>query len=121
VLTLTAPEDLYYVQIEDPLPAGAEAVDPSLRTTSILSSLTSQTTIPVGTSDLSWYISHAEQRDDRVALFADYLPSGTYQYSYQLHLTTAGTYHDLPTQAEMLYFPDVYGHGSGKIFTISAH
>ncbi len=120
VLTLTAPEDLYYVQIEDPLPAGAEAVDPSLRTTSILSSLTSRTTIPSGTSDLSWYISHAEQRDDRVALFADYLPAGTYEYSYQLHLTTAGEYHDLPTQAKMLYFPDVYGHGSGKIYSITA-
>ncbi len=121
VLTVTAPEDLYYVQVEDPLPAGAEAVDPSLRTTSILSSLTSQTKIPAGTSDLSWYVSHAEQRDDRVALFADFLPAGTYQYSYQLHLTSAGTYHDLPTQAQLLYFPDVYGHGSGKLYTITAH
>jgi uncharacterized protein YfaS (alpha-2-macroglobulin family) len=120
VLTVTAPEDLYYLQIEDPFPAGAEAVDPTLRTTSVLSGITSRTTIPKGTTDLGWYVSHVELRDDRAALFADYLPAGTYQYSYQIHLTTAGTYHALPTQAHMLYFPDVSGHGAGSLYTISA-
>jgi len=121
VLTITAPEDLYYLQIEDPLPAGAEPVDPTLQTTSVLSSITSLTTIPQGTTDLSWYISHVDLRDDRAALFADYLPAGTYQYSYQIHLTTAGTYHALPTQAKMLYFPDVSGHSSGRLYTIATH
>jgi uncharacterized protein YfaS (alpha-2-macroglobulin family) len=120
VLTVTAPEDLYYLQIEDPIPAGAQPVDPSLQTTSVLSGLTSQATIPRGTTDLSWYTSHVEDRNDRVALFADYLPAGTYQYSYQLHLTSAGSYHDLPTQAKMLYFPDVFGLGPGKIYPISS-
>src|SRR5205823_1494852 len=81
VLTLTAPQDLYYLAIEDPLPAGAEPVDPTLRTTSVLSGITSQTTIPKGTTDLGWYVSHVELRDDRAAIFADYLPAGTYQYS----------------------------------------
>jgi uncharacterized protein YfaS (alpha-2-macroglobulin family) len=121
VLTVTAPEDLYYLAIEDPLPAGAEPVDPSLRTTSILSGITSQTTVPAGTTDLGWYVSHVEFRDDRTALFADYLPAGTYQYSYQLHLTSAGTYHALPTQAQLLYFPDVRGHSAGRLYTISPH
>jgi hypothetical protein len=121
VLTLTAPEDLYYLRIEDPLPAGAEPVDPSLLTTSVLSGITSQTTIPKGTTNLAWYVSHTELRDDRAALFADFLPAGTYQYSYQIHLTSAGSYHALPTQAYMLYFPDIYGHGPGKIYTITAH
>ncbi|HWE60153.1 MAG TPA: hypothetical protein VHB98_00430, partial [Chloroflexota bacterium] len=120
VLTVTAPEDLYYLAIEDPLPAGAEAVDPSLRTTSILSGITSQTTIPRGSNDLGWYISHVEFRDDRTALFADYLPAGTYQYSYQIHLTSAGIYHALPTQAHLLYFPDVRGHGAGSFYIITA-
>jgi uncharacterized protein YfaS (alpha-2-macroglobulin family) len=120
VLTLTAPEDLYYLQIEDPLPAGAEPIDPTLRTTSVLSGITVQTTIPAGTTDLAWYISHVELHDDRAALFADYLPAGVYQYSYQIHLTTAGSYHTLPTVAREFYFPDVSGHSAGQIYRISA-
>lgn len=119
VLTITAPEDLYYLAIEDPLPAGAEPVDTSLRITSVLSGITAQTTIPRGTSELGWYVSHVEFRDDRTALFADMLPAGVYQYSYQLHLTSAGTYHALPTQAHLLYFPEVSGHGAGGLYTIS--
>ena len=35
-LTIIAPHDLYYVVVEDPLPAGAEAIDTSLETTSEL-------------------------------------------------------------------------------------
>ncbi|MBN1248547.1 MAG: alpha-2-macroglobulin, partial [Anaerolineae bacterium] len=35
-LTIIAPHDLYYVVVEDPLPAGAEAIDTSLATTSLV-------------------------------------------------------------------------------------
>ncbi len=121
VLTITAPEDLYYLRITDPLPAGAEPVDPTLRTTSVLSNLTSRTVIPKGTNDLGWYTTHVELLDNQSAIFADYLPMGTYQYSYQIHLTSAGTYHVLPTQAHELYFPDVYGQSTGKLYTITTH
>ena len=37
-LTVRSAQDLYYVRVEDPLPAGAEAVDPTLLTTSQLKS-----------------------------------------------------------------------------------
>ena len=33
-LSIVAPTDLYYVLVESPLPAGTEAVDTSLKTTS---------------------------------------------------------------------------------------
>ncbi|HVC83032.1 MAG TPA: hypothetical protein VNL35_21295, partial [Chloroflexota bacterium] len=121
VLTLTAPQDLYYLQIADPIPAGAEPVDPSLRTTSVLSTLTSQAVIPQGTNNLGWYVGHVELLSDQAVLFADYLPAGTYQYSYQIHLTSAGSYHALPTTAHETYFPDVYGQGAGQVYAISAH
>ncbi|HSH82224.1 MAG TPA: alpha-2-macroglobulin family protein, partial [Herpetosiphonaceae bacterium] len=35
-ITLVAPNDLYYLRLEDPLPAGMEAVDTGLATTSVL-------------------------------------------------------------------------------------
>ncbi len=52
---------------------------------------------------------------------ADSLPAGTGQDSYQIHLTSAGSYHALPTTARETYFPDVYGQGAGQLYRISAH
>ncbi len=117
-LTVVAVQDLYYVQLEDPLPAGAEGVDTSLQTTSATVSAALQTGIPVGTSDLQWFVSHSEVKDDRIALFADFLPAGTYTYSYLVHLTTAGTYHALPAGITQVYFPDVFGRSAGGYVTI---
>jgi uncharacterized protein YfaS (alpha-2-macroglobulin family) len=117
-LSIVAPQDLYYVQLEDPLPAGAEGVDGSLLTTSATVSVAAQTGVPRGTDDLTWYLSHAEVRDDRIALFADYLPAGAYQYTYLVHLTTAGTYHALPTHISEMYFPDVFGRAAGGYVTV---
>ncbi len=115
---VVAPQDLYYVLLEDPLPAGTEGLDTSLRTTSATVSAAARTGIPQGTDDLTWYLSHSEVRDDRVALFANYLPAGSYQYSYLVHLTTAGTYHALPTHIAQMYFPDVFGRSAGGYVTV---
>ena len=115
-LTVTAPGDLYYLALEDPFPAGGEAVDPTLLTTSQLAQ--GGYSVPKGTGDLAWYIAHAELRDDRAALFADYLPRGVYRYEYSLHLTTQGTFHALPAHAAESYFPEVFGRGAGGYLTV---
>jgi uncharacterized protein YfaS (alpha-2-macroglobulin family) len=116
-LTVTSAQDLYYVRIEDPLPAGAEAVDPTLLTTSQLHA--GGYTVPARVSDLAWYVDHAELRDDRAALFAGYVPAGTYRYEYTVQLTTRGVFHALPVHAAESYFPEVFGHGAGGYFTVS--
>jgi len=115
-LTVTAPQDLYYIALEDPLPAGGEAVDPTLLTTSQLRQ--GGYSVPQGTSDLAWYITHAELRDDRAALFVDYLPKGMYRYEYEVHLTTRGVFHALPAHAAESLFPEVFGRGTGGYFTV---
>ncbi len=115
-LTVTAPQDLYYLTLEDPFPAGGEAVDPTLLTTSQLQQ--GGYSVPKGTDDLAWYIGHAELRDDRAALFVDYLPRGVYRYEYSVHLTTRGVFHALPAHAAESYSPEVFGRGSGGYFTV---
>ncbi len=115
-LTVAAPGDLYYVRIEDPLPAGAEAVDPTLLTTSQLQS--GGYTVPRGTTDLAWYLDHSELRDDRAVLFAGYLSAGTYRYEYDIHLTTPGVFHALPAHAQEDYFPEVFGRSTGGYLTV---
>jgi uncharacterized protein YfaS (alpha-2-macroglobulin family) len=117
-LTVHAPQDLFYLTLQDPLPAGAESVDTSLQTTSKLAQVKNTSTIPPGTDDLTWYVTHTDLRDNRTVLFLDYLPAGTYQYSYLIHLVNKGTFHALPTTIQQSYFPEVFGRGAGSFFTV---
>ncbi|MGH2522043.1 MAG: alpha-2-macroglobulin family protein, partial [Anaerolineales bacterium] len=82
-VTLIAPNDLYYVVLEDPIPAGAEAVDTSLLTTSVVGqppALNSADPLYYGWG--WWWFSNTDLRDEKVVLFATYLPKGTYEYTY---------------------------------------
>jgi uncharacterized protein YfaS (alpha-2-macroglobulin family) len=65
-----------------------------------------------------WYFTHVEQRDEKVALFANWLPAGTYIYHYFVRATTPGQYQVIPPHGQEVYFPDVYSRGSGSEFTI---
>jgi len=125
-LTIIAPHDLYYVVVEDPLPAGAEAIDTSLETTSLVEQ---GPELYREAEDEDWYwfyrwwwrwYSRSEMRDDKVVLFADYLPAGTYEYVYTFRATLPGEYQVIPTTAHEFYFPEVFGRGDGRLFTIEA-
>ena len=123
-LTIIAPHDLYYVVIEDPFPAGCEAVDPALATTSITAS---QPGLFRDNESGRWpwfhwwwwrWYSRSEFRDEKLALFADYLPAGTYTYQYTLRAVTPGQFNVLPTSAHEFYFPEVFGVSDGMLFEI---
>ncbi len=141
-LSLVVPDTSYYLMVEDPLPAGLEAVNGSLNTTAD----SERPPAPQGTvGDASggvpgaergtspgiaggvgyfpWWrywgpFSRVEVRDDRVALFADSVAPGTYSYEYFARATTPGTYMAQPAQAKLLYFPDVFGRSDGGVFTV---
>jgi hypothetical protein len=130
-LTIIAPNDLYYVVVEDPLPAGAEAIDTGLATTSLLAieptlHRTSRLFFDEGGEVYDypyyWYwwrwYSRSELRDEKVVLFADYLPKGTYEYSYTMRATLPGDYHVIPTLATEFYFPEVFGRSDGRLLSI---
>jgi hypothetical protein len=116
-LTLIAPSSLHYVVVEDPLPAGCEALDPSLKTTSAQyqdPSLVSED----GRMPYWWYFAHSEARDEKVALFATYLPAGTYEYTYLMRASLAGRFLTMPASASEMYFPEVFGRSDGLVFDI---
>ena len=104
-----APSDLHYVMIEDPLPAGLEAINPALATSSVADQ-----------SDRynSGNFDHVELRDEKVVLFATYLPKGTYRYYYLARATMPGRYQVIPTHAEQMYFPEIFGRGAGRMFEV---
>jgi uncharacterized protein YfaS (alpha-2-macroglobulin family) len=95
-LTITAVNDLVYAIIEDPIPAGAEAVDPNLlRNHAALAGNVSRT-------DLEssyrygywgwWYFTDIQYRDEKVVFSSDFLPAGTYQYTYYLQPLMSGEF-----------------------------
>lgn len=116
-VTIVAPAALHYVIVNDPLPAGFEAVDASLLT---------DVQVPDTYTVLDfarrgwgwWYFTHTELRDEKVVLSADYLPAGTYVFTYLARASTAGTFNVIPTTAYEFYFPDVYGRGDGTVFVV---
>ncbi|MCX6094114.1 MAG: Ig-like domain-containing protein [Candidatus Bipolaricaulota bacterium] len=121
-LTLIAPHDLYYVVLEDPIPAGCEAINTALATESV-ESLDPSLSRESGRSP--WYFwwwwrwySRSEIRDEKVVLFADYLPAGTYSYVYQVRAVQPGEYKVLPASAHEFYFPEVFGRSAGRAFTV---
>jgi uncharacterized protein YfaS (alpha-2-macroglobulin family) len=119
-VTIIAPHDLYYVVVEDPIPAGSEAVNRGLLTESVLSE--SPTLVRPDQSEYGWgwwWFSRTEMRDEKTVLFADYLAAGTYEYTYQLRVLLPGEYRVIPPYAYEFYFPEVSGHGEGSLFTIT--
>jgi uncharacterized protein YfaS (alpha-2-macroglobulin family) len=117
-LTVVVPAAVHYIVVDDPLPAGLEAVDSTILT---------DTAVPASytLSDYNergwgwWYFPHIELRDEKVVLSADYLPAGTYVYTYLARASTAGTFKVIPPTASEFYFPDVGGRGAGSVFEVS--
>jgi hypothetical protein len=116
-LTLVLPAGVHYLVVDDPLPAGFEAVDSSILTdTAVPASYTLNDYEERGWG--WWYFPHIELRDEKVVLSADYLPAGTYVYTYLARASTAGTFKVIPPTASEFYFPDVGGRGAGSVFLV---
>lgn len=119
-ITIVAPSDLHYLVADDPLPAGLEAVDETLKTSQ---QYTGKASLGLRSTDLEdgwgwWYFNHVELRDEKVVLSVSYLPAGTYEYTYRVRASTPGSFRVIPTTANEFYFPEVYGRGEGSLFVI---
>jgi len=139
-LRITVPGDRRFVALTDPLPAGLEAVDLSLRTAGQLpgpgaavperGERTEDGDDEFGGYDYDWYygswdagwwspFDHKEMRDDRVAYFATVLWTGRYTATYIARATTPGTFVRPPAHAEEMYNPAVQGRSDGGVFTVT--
>jgi uncharacterized protein YfaS (alpha-2-macroglobulin family) len=126
--------------VNDPLPAGLEPVDLSLRTTVITGAGQPITTASddanedddadrggwrsrwsIGRWDSGFWspFEHREVRDDRVLFSATRLFAGTFTASYIARATTPGVFVRPPTHAETMYDAAVYGRSEGSAFTVT--
>ncbi len=118
-LTIIAPNDLHFVVVEDPIPAGVEPIDPNLVTSQQIGTRPGAESLdPLSSGWGWWWFSNIEFRDEKVVLNATYLPAGTYEYVYTFRPGLEGTYSVIPPVGYETYFPDVYGRGEGSTFTV---
>jgi len=129
-LSVVVPHSLHYVIVEDPLPAGTEALDTSLKTTSrtVKGPALSQSKGPEVSqngesaapwSGWTWTPDHVELRDEKTVLFQTDLQPGTYEFTYQIRASLPGEFLTLPPTAYQMYFPEVWGRGAGGVFTVT--
>jgi len=92
-LTIRALENLSYIVIEDPIPAGCEVVADS-------------------DDRFTGTFERREVRDEKVVFFRSVLPKGTHVITYVLRATFPGSYRALPTAASAMYEPSIVGTSS---------
>src|SRR5690606_37072982 len=136
-LRVTVPAERSFVVLDDPLPAGLEVVDLSLRTVSPFSGGEAEFLAGAGYGAAgegdggraAWSygrwdaglwspFDHKELRDDRVIYPATVLWPGTHSATYLARATTAGTYLYPPARAEEMYNPGVNGRTGGGVFRV---
>jgi len=117
-LTLTLESETYYLIVEDYIPAGAEILDASLKTSQQFNDEYDPSD-PFGDGWGWWYFNDPQIYDDHIAWTVNYLPAGTYELTYMLTLNQPGQYRVIPAQAWQFYFPEVRGNSAGMIFEIT--
>ena len=98
--------DWRYLMIEDPLPAGVEAVQ-------------QRSLYTLEKPREFWDGSRREYRDDRVVFFQESFTSGHYQYIYLLKVTTPGTFRAMPAQISAMYVPGATASSEPQTLTVA--
>ena len=109
-LRITAEAPVRFVAVEVPLPAGLEAVDTSLGAGAYARAL--------GAMGRSPFLSHLELRPDRVVLFFDSLPAGTFEHRVPLIATSPGTFSVPAAVAEAMYEPETRARTAPSTVTV---
>lgn len=117
-LQIVVPKESLFVVVDDPLPAGFEAVNPEFLT----ESEEMQRKLEALDKEISPYwwegFTHVEMHDNRVLLFADSLGAGIHTHRYIARALTPGQFVMPGTKAEEMYAPEVFGRSAEQAVKI---
>lgn len=112
-LQVIVPKESLFIVIDDPLPAGLEAVNPFFLTESEEQQRKLEKLPERGRQRIWWQgFNHIEMHDDRVLLFADSLMPGIHTHRYLARALAFGTFHAPGTKIEEMYSPEVFGRSA---------
>jgi uncharacterized protein YfaS (alpha-2-macroglobulin family) len=130
-LLVVAPNPRDYVVIDDPLPAGLEAIDAQLATSTqrydvvaagglgdAMDEEESDDDARAAGRAKNFAFYHREVHDDRVLTFVEHMPAGFYHYRYLARATTFGRFIVPPAKVECMYEPEIFGRTAASTFEV---
>ena len=119
-LYVSLPTARHFVVVDDPVPGGLEPVNRALANVSGVDADEGRYQPAGGAwwfrfSDWReygvsrWSFYHQELRHDAARFYSEYLPAGNYHLSYTAQAIATGEFASMPTHAEEMYDPDIYG------------
>ena len=117
VIKVSTPLDRTNLAVDDPLPAGLEALNASLASTSQADVGEGDTAGGDGNGASAY--DRVEIGNGRVLFFANQFSAGEHVTSYIARATAPGTFVVAPTQAEDMYRPDVFGRNGTATIVIA--
>jgi uncharacterized protein YfaS (alpha-2-macroglobulin family) len=107
-LTAAGSPEWRYLALEDPLPAGVEAIQDT-------------TAYPLEREapESWWYGSRVEYRDNRTVFFQETFDRGRYEFAYLVKVIAPGQFRAVPAQISPMYVPGVHASSEPQAFTIA--
>ena len=107
-LTIAGSKDWRYLMIEDPLPAGVEAVQDT-------------TAYPMEREDRWrwWWGSQVEYRDNRTVFFQERFEEGRAEFVYLVKAISSGEFRAVPAQVSPMYVPNVSASSEPQTVTVA--
>jgi alpha-2-macroglobulin len=129
-LYVSLPAARNFVVVDDPVPGGLEPVNRDLATSSTVDADKADSDYAAdswwfhygewsyyGMSRWSFY--HLELRHNAAIFYSEYLPAGNYHLSYTAQTIAPGKFTVMPTHAEEMYDPDVFGKGGAAMLDVT--
>jgi uncharacterized protein YfaS (alpha-2-macroglobulin family) len=116
-LTVTMPQDGFYMLVEDKLPGGLEALNESLNTTSHEGQAYDYCYYDSNCEGYHWQeygYNNKEVRGDRVSFFVTELRAGTHTFTYLARATRSGEFVALPAEASAMYDLTMWGRSASS-------
>jgi len=107
-LTVAGSPEWRYLALEDPLPAGVEAIQDTIAYP-----------LERDAPNQWWSGSRVEYRDSRTVFFQETFESGRYEYSYLVKVIAPGVFRAVPAQVSPMYVPGVFASSEPQTFTVS--
>ena len=119
-LYVSLPTARHFVVVDDPVPGGLEPVNRDLANASLVDAAAGEFQAAGGSwwfqfgdwrgyGVSRWSFYHQELRHDAARFYSEYLSPGNYHLSYSAQAIAVGEFTVMPTHAEEMYDPDVYG------------
>jgi uncharacterized protein YfaS (alpha-2-macroglobulin family) len=108
-LTAAGSPEWRYLALQDPLPAGVEAIQDT-------------TAYPLErtAAESWWHGSRVEYRDSRTVFFQETFERGRYEFTYLVKVIAPGQFRAVPAQISPMYVPGVHASSEPQAFTIAA-